>query len=155
MILEYQPSSLGPSAIQYSILSSSTEKYLKRPNSAHLKSREFAACPPHGPEDLKLHHLVVTAAKAALVTAFPTSSSLLVSTRSSMTPLLVGSSISYVRKLSLNSKNIPRTSRIVIALPCCPSNRYLGGWNAPKGPVLLTLILFKNLSFRPFTHSVA
>lgn len=59
-------------------------------------------------------------------TALPTSSSLLVSTRSSRAPSCWLSSTACVQKLLL-------THVRDYVLLCCPSNRYHSGWNPPWG----------------------
>lgn len=118
-------------------------KCLKRPTSALLKiqCKKLAMCSLYQSKDFELHHFMVTTAKAALELPIPHQASFLVLTRSSITPLLVGSYISWRRKFSsVNSRNLMEFSS---ALLCCLSNRFQGSWNHPCGSDLVNVRLLQ------------
>ena len=108
VILDYLPAFLSPSSLQAFIPWYSTKQIPEQAKvcSPEVRSSELAAH-LHCPKDNELHHFMVTAARLPLSFTFPTSSSLLVRTRSSIEPLIAGSSVTWRRKLSpMHSRNL-------------------------------------------------
>jgi len=90
---------LDPSSLQGFIPWYSTEQ-VPKVCSPEVQDSEFAVRPPLCPKDLELHYFMVTAAKAALELHIPHQSLLVGKKKVSIAPLLVGSSVTWRRKLS-------------------------------------------------------
>lgn len=118
--------------------------------SPEVQVSEPVQCPPCCPKAFELHHFSHCSQGCPWSSCFSSFlMTLMVRTRSTIAPLLIGSFVSWRTKLpSTHSRNL----WIACVLPCS-SNRYSGGWSPPLARGLTKVRLF--LSFYRGPHVIS